>query len=121
MSDINSFSFTGRLGQDAQINNTPNGKTVLEMSCANNTGFGDYKKTQWLKIRMWGERGNNIKDLFKKGSLIGGTGELSVESWTNQTGEVKTSLVVTCTSIQLLANAKQSNTPPSGDIAEVAF
>ncbi len=121
MADINSFSFTGRLGQDAQVNTTPNGKTVLELSCANNIGFGDYKKTQWLKVRMWGERANSIKDIFKKGALIGGVGELSTDAWTSQTGETKTTLVVTCMNIQLLAGPKQAAESPSGSNKEMVY
>ena len=31
MSDLSSYAFTGRLGADAQVKRTPNGKTYMEM------------------------------------------------------------------------------------------
>ena len=106
MADINSFSFTGRLGADAAVKTTPNGKTCLEMSVAINSGYGDYKKTLWAKVKQWGERGNNIVDIFKKGSLIGGTGELSLNVWTGKDGTEHTDIIITCMSIQILSSKK---------------
>ena len=106
MADINAFSFTGRLGADGKVNTTPNGKSVLELSVANSVGFGDYKKTNWLKVRQWGDRVNNIVGIFKKGALVGGTGEVSVETYTGKDGETRTNMIVTCMNIQLLQSKK---------------
>lgn len=121
MADINSFSFTGRLGADAKINTTPNGKTVMELSVANGTGFGDYKKTNWLKVRQWGDRAANIAPIFKKGALVGGTGEVSIEEWTGQDGAKHTSLCVTCMSVQLLHSKKEGDDAKSSENEEVVF
>ena len=119
MADINSFTFTGRLGNDAKVSTTPNGKTVMELSVANSTGYGDYKKTAWLKVRQWGDRVNNVAPIFKKGSLVGGTGEVSTEAWTGKDGTVHADIIVTCMSIQLLAGKKEEgNQEPASDSKE---
>lgn len=117
MADINSFSFTGRLGADAAVKTTPNGKTCLEMSVAITSGYGDYKKTLWAKVKQWGERGNNIVDIFKKGSLIGGTGEISLNAWTGKDGAEHTDVVITCISVQILSS-KKDNQEHSSEPAE---
>lgn len=109
MADLNSFAFTGRLTKDAQIKSV-NGKTLMELDVANNIGYGDYAKTNWLKVKMWGERANNIAPIFKKGALVTGCGELSTNEWTSNTsGEKHVDLIVTVMNIQLLASKKAEN------------
>ena len=117
MADLSNYSFTGRLGADARVNTTPYGKTVMELSVAVTTGFGDYKKTQWIKVRQWGERVNNVAPIFKKGALVGGSGEPSTESWTAKDGTVNCNLCVTCMSVNLIVGAKPDNqvSEPSND------
>lgn len=121
MSDINSFTFTGRLSKDAQFKQLPSGKSILELNVANNIGYGDYAKTNWLKVKMWGERGANIAPILTKGSLVGGSGELTTEEWTsNQDNTKHTDLVVTVTNIQILSsksnNQNQAATNNTNDV-----
>lgn len=111
--DLNSISFTGRLGADAEVKKLPSGKFVMEMSVACNTGYGDYKKTLWLKVRMWGDRVNNIAAIFTKGALVGGSGELSTEEWTGKDGVQHTSVIATCLSVQLLHKKEDTKDEPA--------
>ena len=110
MADLNSFAFTGRCTKDATVK-TVNGKTLMEVDVANNIGYGDYAKTNWLKVKMWGDRCNNIVGIFKKGSLVTGQGELSTNEWTsNNTGEKHVDLVITVMNLQILASKKADGT-----------
>lgn len=108
MADLNTFSFTGRLSKDAQVKTLPSGKTLTEFNVANNIGFGNYAKTNWLKVTMWGERGANIAGIFKKGCLVAGAGELSTEEYDGQDGKHHINLTVNVMNMQLLAS-KQNN------------
>lgn len=121
MADISNYTFTGRLGQDAQVKQTPNGKTYMEMSCAVNTGYGDYKKTTWVKVKQWGERVNNIVSLFTQGALIGASGEVSVNSWIDKNGAAHADLEVTCMSINLLASKRKAEDPAPENDEDVVF
>lgn len=107
MSDINNFNFTGRLTKDAVVKSTPNGKKCLEMDVANNIGYGDYKKTVWLKVKMWGDRAVNIAPIFTKGALVGGFGELSLDEWEGKDGDKHTNVVVVVNNVQLLYKKKE--------------
>ena len=102
MADLNTFSFTGRLGADAVVTTTPNGKSIMEMSVAVNSGYGDYKKTIWVKVKQFGDRVNNIVGLFTKGSQIAASGELDIEKWSDRNGMDQVNVVVKCMNIQLL-------------------
>lgn len=110
MSDLNNFSFTGRLTKDALFKTLPSGKTLLEVNVANNTGFGEYAKTNWLKVKMWGDKGSKIKDYLTKGTLISGSGELTTEEWEDKQGKLNTNLVVTVLNIQILKSVKKEET-----------
>ena len=106
MADLSSYAFTGRLGADAQIKRTPNGKTYMEMSVAVTTGYGEYKKTLWIKVKQWGERVNNIVGIFTKGALVSACGEPSINEWDGKDGSHHASLEVNCMNIQILSSKK---------------
>ena len=108
MADLSSYAFTGRLGADAQIKRTPNGKTYMEMSVAVTTGYGDYKKTLWIKVKQWGERVNNIVGIFTKGALVSACGEPSINEWDGKDGSHHASIEVNCMNVQILSSKKPS-------------
>ena len=108
MADLSSYAFTGRLGADAQVKKTLNGKTYMEMSVAVTTGYGDYKKTLWIKVKQWGERVNNIVGIFTKGALISACGEPSINEWDGKDGVHHANLEVNCTNVQILSSKKST-------------
>ena len=108
MADLSSYAFTGRLGADAQIKRTPNGKTYMEMSVAVTTGYGEYKKTLWIKVKQWGERVNNIVGIFTRGALVSACGEPSINEWDGKDGSHHASLEVNCMNIQILSSKKST-------------
>lgn len=101
MADLNSFCFTGRLTKDATMKTLQSGKKLLVADVAINTGFGDYKKTLFVKVQQWGDKGERIVEYLNKGQLIGAQGELSRNEW-GEEGNKKVDFVVDCTSIQLI-------------------
>ena len=104
MADLNSCTLTGRLTRDAELVTLPEGKQILKCSIAVNTGYGQYAKTLFVKVQQFLNAGSNcsIKAYLLKGALIGCTGEISLNSWTAQTGELKSELVLTTFGIQIL-------------------
>lgn len=120
MADLSSYAFTGRLGADAQVKKTPNGKAYMEMSVAVTTGYGDYKKTLWIKVKQWGERVNNIVNIFTKGALISACGEPSINEWDSKDGSHHASLEVNCMNIQILSSKKQADSEHAFDDSELS-
>lgn len=115
MSDLNSWNITGRLTKDAEFKTLPSGKHVTEMSCAVNTGFGQYKKTTYVKVSVWGDSLQKLVPYLKKGSLIATSGELTTNEWTSkQDGTVHTDLCISARDVQLL----QSKAEQSGNSEE---
>ena len=119
MADINSFTFTAHITQDASIRTLATGKKILSVSAAINTGYGDYKKTLFVKIQMWGDRGERIVDYLKKGQAVGVTGELGRNEWTSNEGKTYVDFVVDAKDIQLQGSrdrGESSSTEYSDDI-----
>ena len=105
MADLNCWAITGRLAKDAEFKTLPSGKSVLECNVAVNTGFGAYKKTTWVKVQQWGDRGANIAPYLTKGSQITCSGELTINQWEGkQDAQLHTDLVLSVMSIQLLSS-----------------
>ena len=110
MSDLNRFCFTGRLTANANVRTLASGKLVMTANVAVNTGYGDYKKTLFVKLQMWGERCNKVVQYLKKGTLIAADGELSRGDWTTKEGQPMVDFVVDIININILAS-KKSDAP----------
>lgn len=119
MSDLNSCSFTGRVTKDAEITSVGSKGTLLtKFSIANNTGFGQYAKTSFFNVQVWGKAGESVKPYLVKGKQIAVTGQLENAKWTGSDGVSHDSWTLTATSVTLLADAgnKESSTVTTGEV-----
>lgn len=129
MSDLNSFSVTGRLGKDAETKAIgAKGTLSTEFSLANDTGFGQYAKTSWIDVRIWGQRGASVQPYLKKGTKVAVTGQFTQNSWVDQNGNKHTAWRLEANDIVLIgSNQKQSSAPsfesePAyGDVEDAVF
>lgn len=110
MSDLNVMSLTGRLTKDATFGTVgSSGKQLLSMSVAVNTGFGQSKKVLFIKVNMWGERGEKIVPYLKKGTVVAVSGPLSLNEWTSVDGTAMTDLVVTTFGVDFYNTSSKPN------------
>ena len=107
MSDLNCFSFTGRLTQDATVRTLASGKKVLTANAAINTGYGEYKKTLFVKLQMWGDHGEKVVQYLTKGKSIATSGELSRSEWKTREGKQMVDSVVDVRTINLVGSKPQ--------------
>lgn len=89
---MNNCTIYGRLGKDADFKTTASGTKVLNFSLANNTGYGERKQTNWFRCVMFGERGEKIADMLKKGTAVVVAGEVTLNTWQTQDGTEKSDL-----------------------------
>lgn len=109
----NVFSFTGTVGRDAEVRYLPSGQSVLNVTVANNIGFGDKQQTLWIRCAVWGKRAEgSLKDYLKKGQQVFVSGELSQSEYRAQDGSTKTSLELNANIIDLVGKRNESNQPP---------
>lgn len=116
MSDLNSYSFTGRLGNDAELKYTQGGKPIWTASVGVGYGYGDNKGTNWIRVNAFDKRAEGLGKLdLKKGAAVGITGELRVRQYETANGK-GTSVEVVAQDVALLGGApkQQGETYPRG-------
>ena len=106
----NVFSFTGTVGRDAEVRTTPNGQTVLNVTVANNIGFGDRQQTIWVRVALWGKRAEGqLQNYLKKGQQVFVSGELSQREYQANDGTTKSSLELNANIIDLLGKRNEQS------------
>jgi len=78
---INSMIFTGNVGKDMEVRNTPNGKAIGSFSVAVSQGWGDNKKTSWVNCKMFNERAEKLAPYVLKGTPVTVQGQFVLEQW----------------------------------------
>ena len=108
----NVFSCTGTIGRDAEVRYLPSGQAVLNVSVANNVGFGDRQQTVWLRVVLWGKRAEgSLKDYLKKGQQVFVSGELTMSEYKANDGTMKTSLELNATILDLVGKRNDASAP----------
>jgi single-strand DNA-binding protein len=100
----NVFCATGSLGKDCETKTTASGHPVMTFSVANNVGFGDKQKTNWIRCTVWGKRAEDggVSQYLKKGQQVFVSGELSTSEYTGNDGVLKFSIELNCNVIDLV-------------------
>jgi len=77
-----------RLGRDAEVRYTPNGKTVASLSLAFDVrGKGGDKETTWVDASMWGERAESLAPYLLKGTMhMFDLSDVRIETWESDRG-----------------------------------
>ena len=106
----NVFSFTGAIGRDAEVKVTPSGQSVLNVTVANNIGFGDRQQTLWIRVALWGKRAEGqLQNYLKKGQQVFVSGELTQQEYQANDGSTKSSLELNANVIDLIGKRNEQN------------
>lgn len=89
-----SGTIIGRLARDAESRTTGNGTPIATFIVPNDTGYGDRKKTDWVRVTVFGKAADFCGRLVK-GDIVSCAGQVSTEEWTNKDGVTKTTLRLT--------------------------
>lgn len=98
---MNVWTFSGRVGADAELRTTQSGEKVLSFRVANDIGFGERRTTQWVSCSMWGKRAESVANYVKKGGKITVSGELKLEEFQRPDGTSGSKLAVRVSELDL--------------------
>lgn len=124
-----SGTIIGRLARDAEARTTASGLNIATFTIPNDVGYGDRRKTDWVKVTVFGKAAEFCGRLVK-GDIVSCSGQVSTEEWTNKDGVTKTTLCLTADKVDKygfsLATPPHSAKPTSGgpgpdDDSEVPF
>ena len=103
MPNLNQVTLIGHVGKEPELKYTQSGSAVCQLSLAVNRGYGDFKKTVWLQVAIWGKAAETASTLIHKGSTVLICGELNMDEWEDKaTGQRRSKITVWCDSWQLL-------------------
>ena len=109
---MNSWSFTGHIGEDCNTRFTQSGDSVVSFSVGVKSGFGDKATTTWAKCAIFGKRGEAVAPYLKKGTLVGVVGEVNNREYQDKEGQKRYSLDVRVNDLTLLGGKKDSEPAP---------
>lgn len=123
MSDLNVFACTGRLTKDAEMKLIGAKQTpCCTFSLANNTGFGQYEKTSFFDVQLWGSSGQGVVTYLTKGTKVAVSGTLEQNNWVDQNGVKHTAFRLSTSAITLLGSPQKQTSledapePTDGDM-----
>lgn len=111
---MNVFTFSGRVGQPPELRTTQSGEKVLGFSIANDVGFGQNKKTQWIDVSYWGKRAEAVHQYINKGDRLTVSGELQLVEFTKRDGTPGSKLAVRVNDLDLPARSDSASSGGGG-------
>lgn len=97
------FSKLVRLGKDAELSTTANGKQVCKLVFVYDIGYGQNKKSVWCEGSLWGEKGNKLAPYLTKGTqIVVNATDLEPDAYQSAKG-LSTKLKMNITNIELVA------------------
>jgi single-strand DNA-binding protein len=109
----NVFSFTGTVVRDAEVRYLASGAAVLNVTVANNIGFGEKQKTLFIRVARFGKQAEGIlKDYLVKGQKVFVSGELSENEYKANDGTDKKSLELVANIIDLIGKKSDPGAQP---------
>jgi single-strand DNA-binding protein len=74
-------TIVGRLGADPETRTTRSGDSVTSANVASTTKIGGEERTTWVRVSIWGRRGDAFAQYHAKGAQCALTGSLTVREY----------------------------------------
>lgn len=103
MPSYSHVTLIGHLGRDTDLKYLQSGTAVANNTLAVTTGYGDKKVTSWYRLTLWNKSAENFNAWTAKGKLVLVSGELSINEYTTNNGELRQSADVNVSAFQVLS------------------
>ncbi len=105
---MNNIALVGRAGRDPEVRYFESGTMVANLTLAVNRRSRD-DEPDWFNLEIWGKQAQVAADYVRKGSLIGVTGSMKVQKWTDRTtGDERSKPVVAVERLDLLGSKRDA-------------
>lgn len=106
---INVAAIVGRAGRDPEVRYFESGSMVANFTLAVNRRSRN-DEPDWFNIEIWGNQGQVAADYVRKGSLLGITGSLKLDHWTDRaTGEARFKPVIKVDRLDLMGRKQDDD------------
>ena len=126
----------GRLVKDPELRYTPQGKAVTTLNLAVDDGWGENKRTIWMRVTVWDKQAETVSNYLKKGRQVFVEGRLQPDRetgnprvFTRQDGTSGASYEIVANVVRFLGGREDTagpeiestDEPPVGDNSEIPF
>ena len=121
---LNQFNGIGRLAKDPEMRQTGTGKSVVSFTVCCEYGWGDNKKTEFVRCIAWEKLADIIDQYLKKGSMCYISGNMATRSWDDKDGNKRYSTEIVVQDMKMLGGNDSKKSPGwenSGSTADTPF
>lgn len=109
---INVVTLVGRVGIDPDVKYFESGSVVCNLTLAVRRPSSRDDKPDWFNLELWGRNAEIAANYVRKGSLIGVSGSLKLDSWQDRsTGASRSKPVVRVDRLDLLGSRRDNESP----------
>lgn len=112
---INVVTLVGRAGGDPDVKYFESGNVVCNLTLAVKRRSRNSDQPDWFNLEIWGRSAEVAANYVRKGSLIGVTGSLKLESWQDRaTGATRSKPVIRVERLELLGSRRDGEAAGGG-------
>lgn len=107
---MNSANIIGRLTRDPELRYTANNFPVCTFSVAIDRRGKEEKKTNYIPVKVLGKAAENCGKYLAKGRLVGVSGQIETDSYTDKEGNKRSTWNVLASAVEFLEWGEKNNT-----------
>ena len=107
---MNSANIIGRLTRDPEVRYTANNFPVCTFSVAIDRRGKEEKKTNYIPVKVLGKTAENCGKYLAKGRLVGVSGQIETDSYTDKEGNKRSTWNVLASGVEFLEWGEKNNT-----------
>lgn len=117
---INRVVLVGRPTRDPEFKSTASGRPLLSFRLAFNTRGKNQQSGEWedqpnyIDVTLWGTKAEALRDILKKGSLIGVDGKLRWREWESPSGEKRSAIDIQADDVSFVGPKSTEQGGPTG-------
>jgi single-strand DNA-binding protein len=113
----------GRLGGKPELRFTKGGQAVTNFSIAVEQGYGDNKRTEWVRVAIWGQQAEIVNQHLSTGDLVSCIAQnFSINAYVAKDGSVRGQLEITARRVDyIITRRNPSEAPPDEDSEDIPF
>lgn len=117
---FNKVIIIGNLTRDVELKYLPSGSAVANIGLASSRRYKKQDGTQndevcFVDVNLFGRTAEVANQYLKKGSQVLIEGRLTLESWTDQSGQKRNKHTITAESMQMMGKAQGGDSYGGGD------
>ncbi len=122
---FNKVILIGNLTRDVELRYLPSGQALAKCGIATNRRFKDASgmqkdETMFIDFTVWGRSAEVANQYLRKGSRVLLEGRLTLEQWTDQSGQKRSRHSITVENLKMLDRKGEGDTAPQGGYSEPA-